>query len=433
MKKIKIGYWLIYLSLLITFILWVLAKNSISEIFSWPLVSINQVSALLGTTLFVWSMFLSTRLDFLENFFGGLDKVYKVHRRVSEIGVALILIHPLFLAMSEAQVGLRYFLPVHSGEGVNLGVIAFWIFAIIILLTLFIRKIKLPYHIWKRTHKFINFAMILVLMHVVMIRSDTLFFAPLGTWMNALVGLGVASGLYMSFFYKYWGPKYKYKILKIKRYGDVHDVYLKPLKEKLPFRIAQFAYVSFEGNKISREVHPFCITSLPENNILRFSIKELGDYTKTLINLRVDDRANVWGAYGMLGKKFESGSEDAIFVGGGIGVAPFLSMFKKAGMELNKRQVSVFYCIKYKDDNTFGFELENIKSDNRNLYYHNQCSRGKGGRHLTTNQILEKVRDIGNTVVYLCGPTKMMSGLRDDLIKVGFSDENIVLENFEMI
>jgi predicted ferric reductase len=202
MKKIKIGYWLICLSLLITLTLWVLAKSSMNEIFSWPLISINQASALLGTTLFVWSMFLSTRLDFLENLFGDIGKVYKLHRRVSEIGAVLILTHPVALVISEAQVGLKYFLPVHDERGVNLGVYAFWIFAVIIFLTLFIRKINLPYHIWKRTHKFFNLAMILALIHVVMIRSDTALFAPLGMWMNALVGLGVASGLYISFFYK---------------------------------------------------------------------------------------------------------------------------------------------------------------------------------------------------------------------------------------
>lgn len=432
MKKIKPGFWLIYLSLIITTVLWVKSKNDLGVIMNDPMVALNQITALLGTTLFVWSMILSTRLEFLENLFDGLDKTYKVHRRVSEWGAGLILLHPISLAISDAR-GLKYFLPTQPEQGVNLGVIAFWIFAITILLTLFIRKLKLAYHVWKWSHKFLNLAMILVLIHTVMVTSDVARYSPLGTWMNVVVSLGVASGLYMSFLYRHLGPKYKYKITKIKRYGGVHDLYLKPVKKKLPYKLAQYAYVAFEKSKIGGEAHPYCVTSLSTDDVLRVSIKELGDYTKTLGKLRVGETANIWGAYGKLGEKFTGGSEDAIFIAGGIGVAPFLSMFRQAGMESGKRRVAMFYCTKYRAEASFGEELEKIKKGSKNLYYHNQCSREKDGGHLTTEQVMERVKEVDNTIMYLCGPSKMMSEIRGELIGSGFGENQIVLEDFEMI
>ncbi len=434
MRNRKIGNLFIYTSLLITFLLWVLAKDSIGQVVSWPLVSLTQISALLGTMLFVWSMILSTRLDFLENWFGGLDKVYKVHRRVSETGAVLILIHPITLVVSNLQVGLKYFLPIHNQNPLNLGIYAFWIFTATILLTLFMRRLNLPYHIWKHSHKFLNLAMILTLLHVVMIKSDTSSFVPLGMWMSVMVGLGVASGLYMSFFYKRFGPRYKYKIVDIKRYGDVHDVYLKHLGKKLPYKLAQFAYVSFFSNNVSKESHPYCITSLPGDDHLRFSIKELGDYTSTLGGLKIGDTAAVWGSYGRLGERFESGEKDAVFVAGGIGVAPFLSMFKKASLSENKLLTSLFYCTKYKNEASFDSELQRLADKNRNLKYCNQCSReSDGGGHLSTEQIRECISDIKNTVIYLCGPTKMMLQIKNSLKTIGVPDGNIVLEDFEMI
>ena len=168
----------------------------------FPLVSLNQVTALLGTILFMWSMVLATRLNFLEKLFGGLDKVYHTHRKVSEIGFALILLHPVMLTLSSPRIGLKYFAPLHNKSAVNLGVYSFWVFVIAIALTLFIKKIKLPYHLWKQTHKFLNLAMILALLHVATVKSDTSIFAPLGIWMLITTGLGVASGIYMSFLYK---------------------------------------------------------------------------------------------------------------------------------------------------------------------------------------------------------------------------------------
>ena len=432
MKNIKIGNILIYVSLSITIILWLLAKTSLSEITIQPLVSINQITALMGTILFVWSMILATRLDFLENLFGGLDKVYKTHRRVSEIGAVLILIHPISLAISAPEIGLDYFLPTYAKNPINLGVYGFWIFLITILLTLFIRKINLPYHLWKQTHKFLNLAMILTLIHVTTIQSDTSFFAPLGIWMNVLIGLGVANGLYMTFFYNKFGPKYKYKVVKINRYSDIHDIYLRPIKHKLRYKIAQYAYVSFISDGISKEVHPYCITSLPEDDLMRLSIKELGDYTKKLSGLSVGDYAVVYGPYGYLGERFNEPDKDSVFIAGGIGIAPFLSMFKKAGLKKDGSSTSLFYCTKYKNEAAFEKELEQLADTSADLNYCNQCSREIYGAHLSVKQITDCTRNTGKTNVYLCGPSKMMLQLKNSLINAGFLIQNIVLEDFEM-
>ena len=433
MKNLKVGNILIYTTLSITFFLWILAKSSIAEITLAPVVSINQITALLGTVLFVWSMLLATRLDFLESMFGGLDKVYKTHRKVSEIGSILILLHPLTLAISSPDIGLKYFLPTHNKMPVNIGIYSFWIFVITILLTLFIRKLNIPYHLWKQTHKFLNLAMILALIHVTTIKSDTSFFEPLGIWLNILTGFGVASGSYMTFFYKSFGPRYKYEVVEIKRYSDIHDVYLEPTKNKLPHRIAQYAYVSFISDGISKETHPYCITSLPKEEILRFSIKELGNYTKKLSKLKVGDKAIVYGPYGHLGDKFSDSSKNSVFIAGGIGIAPFLSMFKQAAIDNKETSVNLFYCTKYNKEATFEDELQQIATSKKNLNYCNQCSREIYGGHLAIKQIKSCAPNTSNTDIYLCGPTKMMNELTLDLVKSGYEKQNIISEDFEML
>lgn len=301
----KTGNILILITLLITLLLWVFSKGSLTAVTNNPLISINQLTALIGTILLVWSMFLSTRLDFLEKLFGGLDKAYKVHCNVSKLGMILILIHPLALTVGSLPINVRYFFPVHKVPAINLGVYSFWIFVAAILITLLINKINLSYHVWKQTHRFLNLAMILALLHVVTIQSDTSFFVPLGAWMYMLTGLGVASGLYTTFFYRSFGPKFDYEIESIRRYKDIHDVYLRPLSQRLSHKIAQYAYVSFINDALSKETHPYCITSLPGDDFLRFSIKELGDYTKKLTKLRVGDKAIVYGPYGRLGERFD--------------------------------------------------------------------------------------------------------------------------------
>ncbi len=429
----NIGKILVYLTLIITTILWILAKdNFVVEVLDDPLIALNQISALLGTILFAWSLFLSTRLDFLENWFGGLDKVYFIHKKVSQIGFGLILFHPLALAIENSNNFFNWFLPVHQNS-INLGVYSFWIFTVLIVLTLLIGKIKLPYHYWKFTHKFITIGMFLALLHIIQIKSDISLYNPLGYWMTILVGIGVASGIYKAFLYNLIGPKYKYQIVKIEKHDDIFNVFMKPINKSLKFKSGQFVYVSFKSKEISNERHPFCITSVPDDNFIRFSIKELGDFTNNLDGLKIGETALIWGPYGRIGELFFDTKKDAIFIGGGIGIAPFLSLFRTASKETSKRKTSLFYCTRYKDDARFNSELTDISKKNKNLFYHNQCSREKDGGHLTIEQILARADDVKNTIIYLCGPSKMMGEISKNLIDVGFDKKNIVLEDFEMI
>lgn len=428
------GTILIYLSLLVTVDLWIFSKVDFwFEIFTYPLSSLNQICALLGTILFAWSMFLSTRLNFLEDWFGGLDKVYHTHRRVSEWGFGLIIIHPLAFALDRVDRFIDWFLPIHSQDSINYGIYSFWLFFFIISITLLIRQIQLPYHYWKFIHSFLNLAMLLALMHILLVSSDVSNYAPLGWWVIGLTAIGVASGLYKTFFYNLLGPRYSYQIVDIQKYSDVYDIFLEPTGKPISYKAGQFAYVSFLSDSISKEPHPFCITSTPNENQIRFSIKKLGDFTSNLDSLKVGDKSLIWGAYGRISEKFFQYQKDAIFIGGGIGIAPFLALFRTAAEEKSARKTTLFYCTKYKEDACFGQELEKLANQSNQLYYFNQCSREPGQGHLSIEKIKAQVADLSKTVVYLCGPSRMMKILAKDLIKSGFSSKNIVLEDFEMI
>ena len=73
------------------------------------------------------------------------------------------------------------------------------------------------------------------------------------------------------------------------------------------------------------ETHPFSIASSPSEDKVRMYIKSLGDFTTSLKNLKVGAIAEIEGAYG----KFtytNFGTAPQIWIAGGIGVTPFLSM-----------------------------------------------------------------------------------------------------------
>ena len=84
----------------------------------------------------------------------------------------------------------------------------------------------------------------------------------------------------------------------------------------------QFAFLRFDK---SEGAHPFTISSdWAGDGHLRFLINALGAHTRDLFErLKVGDAVRVEGPYGRF--TFEGSSPRQIWIGGGIGVTPFMA------------------------------------------------------------------------------------------------------------
>src|SRR5919112_263217 len=128
---------------LVPLALWVAAAPLASRFASaaQSLTSIGTLLALAGVTSFGLNLVLGGRVKVLERAFGGLDKLYEVHRINGRIAFLLLLGHGV--AMSAAQVvaagpaGLGFLLPRGGDWTVTLGLSALVLMAITIGLTLY--------------------------------------------------------------------------------------------------------------------------------------------------------------------------------------------------------------------------------------------------------------------------------------------------------
>ena len=430
--KNPIGPKLIYASLIITAILWLLSPGKIALIFSEPFTALNQIAALLGTVLLSWTMLLATRLQFLEDWFGGLDKVYIWHKYTGQYGAALILLHPLGLALHNTKKFIKWFIPTGKSLSVDLGVIAFWIFAYIVTITLLFRRLKLKYHIWKWLHILLTFAFIIAFVHISLIGSDLAVFTPLRIWIKLFTIIGVFAGIYKLILYKYLAPHYEYEVTQVKKLGNIYDIRLKPLGEKMNYIPGQFSFVRFKSKNVSGEEHPFCMAALPQDPELRYVIKELGDFTSTLYKLKPGDRAIIYGPYGRISQRyFAEPQKDAVFIAGGVGIAPFLAMSRTAS-EFPNRNIYLYWCTRYAKEAVFDEELRQLAKQYPNFYYKNHKSR-EGDGHITAAHILKDIRNPKNTLFFMCAPVPMMKDLNKQLLQAGVPKENLIWEDFEML
>lgn len=414
----------------ITLSLWLLSKNSLLGIVNDPLRSLSQIFSLIGLIYMMIALMLSTRKRFIEDMIGGLDKVYEMHHIVGSVSFVLLINHPLLLAIKalpQASLVSQYlfignFLPY------NLGVIAMYLMISAFIFMVFVR---LPYHVWLRTHQLLGFAGIIGGIHALLITSDISVYLPLRIWMFAWIALGFLSFVYVFLYYKLIASVYVYEVSKIERALDVINISAKPIKRKIPYVPGQFAYIGFNNKNIGSEQHPFSFSSAPHEEEVRFSIKMLGDYTVKLPLLKKGDRMYIKGPYGKFGDVYVNGKRPLVWIVGGIGVTPFLSMLRNENQLVEDRNIVLFYCFSSPEEGMFSEEIKLLVENKKTIEVHEWCSTDRG--RFSIPKILEILEKYDTFDVQICGPGPMMESLKQQFEEIGVNSERILFEKFQMI
>lgn len=417
-RRNNFGLWIVALLCLVPIIIWILMQplNSRFSGFAASMTSFGELTALVGSVLLGISFILSTRIRFLGKLFGGLDKIYRTHHLVGALSFSLLVLHPLFLAIKfwtfSASAAISFLIP-NGDLTINLG-----IFALLVMISalVFTFLVRLKYERWKFTHQFLGLALLLAIMHISLITSDISRNFILKYYILAFALTGLLSFVYRVFLARWLVKKYEFRIKEIRQTRNVVNIIL---DGKINFKAGQFAFVKFPS--ISREFHPFSITSSPDGKNLSFVIKVLGDFTEEITKLREGERAIVEGPYGNLSSDFA----EQIWIAGGIGITPFLSMAKST-----KAKVDLYYCVRNSEDAIFYDELKDIAAEKQNLKVILIVSSETG--HIKA-EVVKKDARLENKEIIICGPGKMMNFLKRDFIKLGVKRENIILEEFSFL
>lgn len=415
---------------LITFILWILSKQNPATIFEQPLRSLSQILALLGTVLMSLIVLLSTRLKWIEKLFNGLDKAYGVHQFLGIISFLFILHHPILLAIQslpQAKMASLYLFP-SSDVAYSFGIFGLYSMVMSFIFMVFI---KLPYNIWKLSHKLLSLAFLLGGIHSLLINSDVSNYLPLRLWITGFIALGLISIAYKLFLYPIFGPKYNYQVAKIERAIDVVNIYMrtKTLK-KIDFKPGQFVYVNFSNKITGRESHPFSIASGPDDELLKLSAKIVGDYTLKLTQLKEGDNAMIYGPYGEFTMNGFN-SKNCLWIAGGIGVTPFLSMLSSETRKCSNNLVCFYYTYGKREEGLFVDEINSLVTRTPNVRFYDWCSKEK--KRLDLKEIMNRINMHVLDAVFMCGPAPMMEGFKKQLILAGIPEQKIIYENFSYL
>lgn len=357
------------------------------------------------------SLLLSNKLRLINNFFGGLDKSYWIHKLNGYFIAFLVLIH--FTKVSGTFEKNELFVSTLHREATNLGNLLFWIIVILIAATI-IKKIGkrtlLPYGAWKVSHKLFILVYLGVSFHFVAINKPYAGGSSIDTFMTitAIVGL-------ISLFHRgvHAVNYFDYKILDIKVNGEVAKLIISPVgKKRITPQPGQFAFLSFPKIPGKTETHPFTIAKSDEDGNLTFYIKSVGDFTSNLDKtLTRDAKVRVEGPHGKFSLAKKSGRR-SLWIAGGIGITPFIAF--ASSNHSQTMQSSLLYVVKSRNQALEVDTFTKLAYTNKDFDF-NVVVTSEDGRpteHTISSLVPEDCKEVD---VYFCGPISLRKSVVESL------------------
>jgi predicted ferric reductase len=175
-------------------------------------------------------------------------------------------------------------------------------------------------------------------------------------------------------------------------------------------------------------------SSSEEHDRVEFTIKAAGDFTSKVGDLEPGTRVYLDGPYGVFSFTRNEGA-GFLFVAGGIGVTPILSMLRTLADLGDRRRMTLVYANQSWADVAFDAELERLETvlDLRVIHVLNEPHEGWEGEsgYVTAETLESAMPERADRIeCFLCGPGPMMDAVSDALLDLGVHLDQIHNEEF---
>ncbi len=369
----------------------------------------------------------------------GLDNVLQYHRQVGIFGWLLVLAHPLCMLLGNPE--YLAFLDPREGwlRAISLYLVLLASTALI-LTSLWRERFGLQYEWWRAIHAAL--ALLVVtggLGHALMADHYT------GGWLTkALLGglIGVPLLLLLETrLIRPWRMSQRpWKVTAVEpRAGDVTRLALQADGHAgMQFLPGQFVWLTVGETPFTLQQHPFSMTSpATEPDRIELAIKPLGDFSRSVADVACGTQAWLEGPYGTFSIDASSGRR-AVFIAGGIGVTPMISMLRTCLDRGCDQPMWLVDANNKESEIIFRDEIDSL-AQRMSLQIVHVLVDPPPGWHGETGYVdeamLEKVLppDADDIDYFVCGPPPMMDSVEPALRARGVAANRLISERFELV
>jgi len=436
MKRIEIVFWA---TLALLAGLWLAADPlALRPAGFFPLrSSLIQLTGLLAMTCMSLAMILALRPRWPERRLGGLDKMYRLHKWLGIGGLALAITHWLWSEAPKWAVGLGWLVRPERGARPPAGGaveqalrswrgaaedIGEWAFYAAVLLIAVALIQRIPYRLFYKTHRLLAVVYLVLVFHAVVLIKFPYWASPLGVVMAALLAGGTGAAVIVLARRVGAGRKAAGTITRLQYFPS-----LRVIEGEIDIpqgwsghKPGQFAFVTWDE---AEEAHLFTIASVwnPSEHRLTFITKALGDFTRLMPEkLRIGQPVRVEGPYGCF--TFDDDLERQIWIGGGIGVTPFIARMEQLAMDRRgyagrprAQAIDLFHTTADWSEDAIGKLKAVAEAAGVRLHVLHDPRDGR----LTGDRVRDAVPDWREASVWFCGPAGFGTALRHDLARHG--------------
>lgn len=395
----------------------------------WPvyLYDTGRLFALAGFVLLLFQYVLSSRIQWIEKGI-GLNKLLVIHQWCGGLILSLTAVHPVLIVISEKLQG--YASPM--GFLKILGLIALLLVWTTIGSAFFYGRIPMNYELWKRIHRVGYLILPLAFIHSLFMGSTLHHWPMRGFWVAlALIYMAVLTNTILRHYRLRSHPLVVSDVIK-----ETYDIWSLHFEGNHPDYVpGQFMFIQLERAGGISAPHPFTIASSPAQKGFSICVKTAGDFTATIAETKPSDLAYVDMPYGVF-SFLNYHADRLVFIAGGIGITPFLSMLRYMKDRNLRKEVILLWANKREKDIAFRAELDRMVAEMPHMKVHYILSRekvwsGEKGR-IDTEILKRNVGDFTKREYFVCGPPLMMRDIEKMLFDLSVPKRRIHSERFAL-
>jgi predicted ferric reductase len=355
----------------------------------------------------------------------GEDVIYHFHRQLSLVAVGLVLAHALILVATRPET-LAPINAIQAPWSARFAVLSIVSVIALVVTALWRVRLNISYETWHLTH--IALAVVAITAGILhMVGSGFYLTNPWkrGLWIGLTI-LWICLLLYVRIVKPLFMLRRPYRVTGVRsERGDTLTLVMRPDGHPgFRFRPGQFGWLTVWGSPFKITGHPFSFSSSAavRDGRVEMSIRNLGDFTREIRNIRVDQRVYLDGPYGAF--TIGNPADMHVLIAGGIGITPMMSMIRTLADQGDRRPIILLYGNRDWESIIFREELETLRERLDLTVVHvlsHPPADWMGERGFVSAEVLERhlPPPYADHEYFICGPDVMMNAIEKALAALG--------------
>jgi predicted ferric reductase len=401
-----------------------------------PATTVGRLTGLWASDLLLIQVLLMARIPWVERAYGQ-DLLARRHRLAGFYSFWLMLAHVALITVGYAQsgsgglIGTAWSL-VTTYPGMLLATAGTGLLVLVVILSIRAARRRLRYESWHLLHLYAYLGVGLALPHQIWTGADFAGSAVSQVYWWTLYAVTLAAVLAFRVALPLWRSAYhRLRVAQVVAEAPgVVSVYLRGHRlDRLPVRAGQFFLWRFLDGRGWTRAHPYTLSAGPAPDLLRITVKDLGDGSRRVRNLRPGTRVLIEGPYGALTPANWTG-RPPLLIAAGVGITTMRALLDEFGTS----GAVLLYRIRNRADAVFRAELDDLARRLGVQVTYLEGGRPRQGSWLPAGYhpaaLHWLVPDVRDREAYVCGPPPWMAAVRTDLRAAGVPDDLIHSEEF---